>query len=51
MINLGMYSGGFLRPASQSSIVLKGIPICSEKSFLLIPVCARSSRILSFASI
>lgn len=36
--NLGIYSDGVRRPASQSSKVLTGIPVCSENSFLLRPL-------------
>ena len=32
-----MYSGGFLRPASQSSTVLSGIPRCTENCVHLSP--------------
>ena len=50
-INRGMYSGGVRRPASQSSNVRTGIPVCTENSFLFSPASSRSSVILFAISI
>ena len=47
----GTYSRGLLRPASQSSTVLNGVPICIEKSFLDNPVFSLSVLIFSADSI
>ena len=46
-ISRGMYSGGVLLDASQSSNVRTGIPVCCENSFLVIPTLSLSCFIVS----
>ena len=49
--SLGMYSGGVILPASQSSNVRTGMPVCSENSLRDIPVLSLKSKPDKFRNI
>ena len=50
-IDIGIYSGGVLLAASQSSNVRTGMPVCSENSLRDIPILSLNSFMVFAVSI